>query len=317
MTSNSIKVDEEVEENIIPYANGAFRQQKVSACKPFLTPLMAACIYTIFSVISVIIGASILKSSDDLFEKILDYSDCPDNKCSVLIDTTIQGNLYFYYQLDGFHQNFYTYVKSINWPQLKGKMPNSLDSCAPVERDPQNSSQIIIPCGARPVSMFNDTFTFDTSSNISVRTDGISHGSYRNLFRQINNGYYNSDSYTVWNKNISDEHFINWIQTAPFGKFRKLYAVIDGSKIAKGTLLNFTIEDNFPTSNGKAFKKQIVLAETYFLGGKNQFFGIFFIVLCALSGAAAVVLVVLHFLHTLPLYRSLGKRSAFTLPLLP
>ena len=320
MTGSYLKAGEETDENVIPYANSPFRQQKVPACKPFLTPLMAAAVYGAFALISLIIGSSIMTSSDGVFEAVLDYSQCPNGLCSVTIDQPIEDVLYLYYQLDGFHQNRQAYIKSVSWPQYRGKAPSDLSSCSPVEKDPANETFTMVPCGARSLSVFNDTFHI-VNPGIQLIETGISQSTFRKQFKPINSEYQKGENYNIWldswENNMTNEHFINWVQIAATSKFRKLYGIIDGKLVPKGTVLNFTIADNYPTSNDKSFKKQVVLAETYFLGGKNNFFGIFYIVLCVFSAVAAIVFLILYFLNVLPLYQAKRKRTVYNVPLIP
>ncbi|KAI5152290.1 hypothetical protein ENBRE01_2715, partial [Enteropsectra breve] len=48
----------------------------------------------------------------------------PYDESSDKVVTFKEGTYYMYVELDGFYQNYATYSKSINYPQLKGKTEN-------------------------------------------------------------------------------------------------------------------------------------------------------------------------------------------------
>mgnify|MGYP007039319900 CR=1 FL=1 len=59
----------------IPNSKSKFRQQRLPACRPFLTPLSASLVYFVFFIISLVFGLVYLKSSHDIFEQKIDYSE--------------------------------------------------------------------------------------------------------------------------------------------------------------------------------------------------------------------------------------------------
>ena len=307
----------EVESNEIPNMNSPFRQQKVPACKPFLTPFLAACIYGAFSLISLILGASILTSSKSLYEEVQDYTDCNESKCKLHFNlTTDVSKLFVYYQLEGFHQNHQAYAKSKSWNQLKyAKLSDKETTCEPMR---EIGGKQYLPCGSVPSSYFNDIITIENNYNLSET--GITHKEYKRIFtNNVTKNVKDISKYEVVTDTVdlTNEHVANWFLISPTSQTRKLYGVIN-QEIPKGTSLTVSVVNNYPHGKSYTYKKQIVLGTTNFLGGKNPFFGIFFVVLCVLSAVAAVIFLVLYFFNVLPLYQCRKQASrAMDIPLIP
>lgn len=297
----------------IPFAHDKFKQQKVPAQKPFLTPSLAAVIYAVFALISLVIGIIIQVSNDNVFEQDINYN-CGANtsECDVKfkIQKEISGNILLYYQLKDFYQNHKAYAHSKSWNMLKGKDFSSdfkKTKCQPKAVGPTN-----IPCGSLPMTVFNDTFTV-TSKNMTLSDKDITFKTYKKVFahsKNVSNSEYNywlRDQYAeMFPGEQENEHFINWIQVAPLKTFRKLFGFIShgSGKFAKDTEIIIHIKENYPIHEA-GFKKYLVIAQTNFLGGKNKFFGTFFIVLASFSLVAAAIFEILYLTKSLPLYRCL------------
>jgi len=66
---------------------------------------------------------------------------------------------------------------------------------------------------------------------------------------------------------VLNEHFIVWMRVAALPNFRKLYGWID-QPIANGTILEFTINSNWPVSTFSG-KKSLVITTSNIFGGRN------------------------------------------------
>ncbi|KAL4928224.1 CDC50/LEM3 family protein [Aspergillus undulatus] len=142
-------------------ANTAFRQQRLKAWQPILTPKSVLPFFFVVGVIFAPIGGLLLWASSTVSELVIDYSDCkkleinktnpdpiPDDKfkytfkssydrpswqhiqydngtdvCQLLFDIPdpIGPPVFMYYRLTNFYQNHRRYVKSLDMDQLKGK----------------------------------------------------------------------------------------------------------------------------------------------------------------------------------------------------
>ncbi|OMJ29788.1 Meiotically up-regulated gene 89 protein [Smittium culicis] len=138
-------------------ANTAFKQQRLRAWQPLLTPKTVLPTFFIIGLILAPIGGVLYWASDSLFEITLDYTDCKtysseltslpsskftlhfgknfspkflpsakydqqSNTCSLqfLIPKDVKAPIYMYYKLTDFYQNHRRYVKSFDQQQLSG-----------------------------------------------------------------------------------------------------------------------------------------------------------------------------------------------------
>lgn len=124
------------------------------------------------------IGVGLLLSSNQVQEKIIDYTHCTalntNVTCASIIERNVSANcicevkftlnedflrdVYIYYSLTNYFQNHRRYVKSRDDSQLYGSKSISQD-CEPFAYKNVNGRNLpIAPCGAIANSLFNDTF---------------------------------------------------------------------------------------------------------------------------------------------------------------
>lgn len=293
----------------IPHSKSTFKQQRLYSCRFFLDPIKSAIFYFILSAICLAIGIAYIVTNKDVWEQEIRYDDiCKDDAtCTVklVVDKDrSDSELFLYYKLTNFYQSNYMYTSSKNWDQLEGKYETGkkLKQCKPL--DTINNS-ILAPCGAVPSSVFNDTFDIDPSLAVFEKS-GISPPKLKKLFKKTNEQYSSPGAWlndnAIFSDGQTDERFINWIQTAAFPEFRKLWGRTNQKIDIKKGEYTITIHNNYPVSSFNG-KKYIVFSETYWSGGDNKFLGIFFLVLFGISLLFGIIILALYLTNSFPLYK--------------
>lgn len=173
-----------------------FKQQKLPAWKPILTPKTVLPNIAIVGVIFIAVGIALYLGSDSVREFTVNYTECqntgPDQtgeSCDVLLDDFENGftNLsrsdvrctcevevdinndfggretFLYYALDNFYQNHRAYVSSRWDAQLRAVTTSVSGECSPLDRD-ENGNKYA-PCGLVANSLFNDTIRISRCLN--------------------------------------------------------------------------------------------------------------------------------------------------------
>lgn len=279
--------------------NTAFKQQRLKAWQPILTPKPVILSFLIIGIVFIPIGAGIVYSSNQVAEADTRY----DNTCSIgsVCNITInvkekmEAPVYMYYRLENFYQNHRRYVRSRSDDQLKGisvKSYDSLTDCDPYISlgDSKDSSKIFNPCGLIARSLFNDTFLlFKNGAPVNLRKNGIAWDSDKN--KKFKNPPIDAAGIRTV-PNFEDEDFIVWMRTAGLPDFKKLYRIIDVDLEANA---NYTVQvrSYFPVESFSG-KKHVVLSTTTWIGGKNPFLGYAYIVVGAICFVLGIVFGIKH-----------------------
>jgi hypothetical protein len=236
--------------------------------------------------------------------------------------------IYMYYKLENFYQNHRRYASSRNDYQLQGltkyfkdvsgdcypivqyaadqgSVFNATSSAKGIERETYN------PCGLIAWSMFNDTFLLTKSDGSMVcngpnpigskcTKEGIAWSSdvqykFRPVapgFRSWPNDYYNETGHIIPQTNDTD--LIVWMRTAALPNFRKLHRIINSPMDAGD--YSFTIVQNYPVTQFGG-RKKIVLSTASWIGGKNLFLAICYLVVGGLCLLLAFGFLVAQFVY--------------------
>ena len=155
-----------------------FSQQQLPAWQPILTPGTVLPTFFVIGIAFLAIGVGLLYFSNDVKEKVIEYTDCTNSdgkmchdvinktedtsvpKCECKVQFTLEEDwpkdVYMYYALTNFYQNHRRYVKSRDEKQLLGdieKIPD--DDCNPYEKVEGFPDLPVVPCGAIANSLFN------------------------------------------------------------------------------------------------------------------------------------------------------------------
>ncbi|CAO3686503.1 unnamed protein product [Umbelopsis ramanniana] len=353
-------------------SNTAFKQQRLKAWQPLLTPKTVLPTLFIAGIIFAPLGGLFLYESDTVNEIVIDYTQCinqapgvvkvledseyrytftspnttvilaptyelvnsttwlnggsPPNgalvqRCNIAfnIPMPLHAPVYLYYRLTNFYQNHRKYVKSLSYNQLKGQVITPTDastSCTQMSADANGT--IYYPCGLIANSVFNDTFSLNltllnvpnsANSNQSYEfTDkGITWSSDQSRYGQTTadpstivpppnwrdrypNGYSAGNIFDP----TTDEHFQVWMRTSWFPTFRKLYAKYVNDEPFVGGQYMISVDLNYDIQ-AYGGTKSLVITGTSFLGNRNSFMGLAYIVMGCICAFLGLVFLVRNF----------------------
>lgn len=312
--------------------NTAFKQQTLPAWQPILNTQSVLPMFLTISAVFIALGVVLLVASNNIIEVSSDYTNCTtstgvscadlrsDNsvtamaqqcRCSISItvDQDMNGEVFLYYGLSNFFQNHRRYVRSRDDAQLNGQSVTAdsiTTNCDPYRRVNSTSAEYYAPAGAIANSLFNDTFTMTDSSgtSLSIIRTGIAWPTDYNQKFNNPSSFVDSVRPPYWqidvnqldtgdaqNNGYENEGLIVWMRTAAFATFRKPYGrIINGVSSGDYTI---TVDYNFPVV---AFDgtKRLILTTTSWMGGKNLFLGVAYIVVGGFCFLAAIALCIVH-----------------------
>ncbi|XP_059208636.1 cell cycle control protein 50B [Centropristis striata] len=248
--------------------------------------------------------------------------DVKNCKCelSFSINSLFQGPVFFYYGLSNYFQNYRKYGVSKDDNQLSGDLDNFKtpdDSCAPYE---YSNDKPIVPCGSVANSMFNDSFQlfqivkgkqklvpFDgkgiawwTDYNVKYRNPSVSplknafNGTVKPVFWP--KPAYELDTSDPANNGFINQDFLVWMRRAALPDFRKLYRRITEGDYAEGLPVgNYTLKIayNYPVLSFDG-RKKVVFSNVSWMGGKNEFLGIAYLVIGSMCVVMSIVMLIVY-----------------------
>eukprot|EP00742_Colponemidia_sp_Colp-10_P006224 GILJ01006668.1.p1 GENE.GILJ01006668.1~~GILJ01006668.1.p1 ORF type:complete len:372 (+),score=44.51 GILJ01006668.1:67-1182(+) len=277
-----------------------FKQQRLTAWQPVLTPFCVISTFVGIAAVLIPLGIMLVTTSLGVIEFVQRYdTSCHGATCdvNVRLEKDMKAPVYFYYQVENFYQNHRRYMKSRSDAQLAGGNVNSasdIADCDPMITD--DDGKLLNPCGLVARSYFNDTFALTTmkGARINISENNIAWASdVAHKFKSVN-------QVPPPDINTTNEHFMVWMRASPMSPFRKLWGRIDTDLRADTYVLKVNNSWDVTTFKGA---KSVVFSTTSFLGGRNPFLGIAYLVV----GFAYLLLAIGFFVKWKGFGRVLGQ----------
>ncbi len=284
-----------------------FRQQRLRAWQPVLTPFWVVFTFLIVTAAFIPIGVVLLRASDSVVSVEARYDDicgaAATCSVSVTVPEDMEAPVYLYYKLTNFFQNHRRYVMSRSDTQLAG-LSGSVSSCSPLEKWDEKT---LYPCGLVASSHFTDTIdgTYALPLPDGSHAPAVPFGTTlrrHDIAWSSDIGTKFKDLYppgtplpptltrvgpTGELPRISDERLMVWMRTAPLSTFKKLAGVVERD-LPKGTVVTFEIDNQYSVE-GFGGTKTAVLSTVSWAGSKSDFLGWAYIATGAACGAFALL----------------------------
>ncbi|KAJ8287496.1 hypothetical protein COCON_G00001550 [Conger conger] len=292
--------------------NTAFTQQRLPAWQPMLSAGIVIPGFIVIGLAFIGIGVALFVTSQSIQVLERDYTgverDSPCFKCSSTETKNCVCTINF------------SSPNSSRARQLSGVLANFKtpdDSCSPYEF---SQNKPIAPCGSIANSMFNDSFKLYQVVNRSrnlVPFDGKGIAwwtDYNIKFRNPSNGTlresfagtvkppnwdrpaYELDTEDPSNNGFQNQDFLVWMRAAALPDFRKLYRRITDGDYANGLPAgNYSLDItyNYPVLDFEG-RKKIIISNVSWMGGKNRFLGIAYLVIGSLCLVMSMVMLIVY-----------------------